>query len=42
MKILVVDDDPEIVNFLRKGLIFEGYKVKIIAVTIADFMPLMS
>ncbi len=27
-RILVADDDPEIVNFLRKGLIFEGYSVE--------------
>ena len=27
MRILVVDDDPEIVSFLRKGLIYEGYTV---------------
>jgi two-component system response regulator MprA len=26
-KILVVDDDPEIVSFLRRGLTFEGYGV---------------
>ena len=26
-RILVVDDDPEIVSFLRRGLIFEGYSV---------------
>ncbi len=26
-KILVVDDDPEILNFLRKGLTLEGYAV---------------
>jgi two-component system response regulator MprA len=26
-KILVVDDDPEIVSFLRRGLTFEGYDV---------------
>jgi two-component system response regulator MprA len=26
-QILVVDDDPEIVSFLRKGLIFEGFSV---------------
>ena len=25
MHILVVDDDPEIVSFLRRGLIYEGY-----------------
>lgn len=25
--ILVVDDDPEIVSFLRRGLIYEGYNV---------------
>ena len=25
MRILVVDDDPEIVNFLKRGLIYEGY-----------------
>jgi two-component system response regulator MprA len=28
-RILVVDDDPEIVSFLRRGLIFEGYAVEI-------------
>lgn len=27
MRILVVDDDPEIVSFLRRGLIYEGYGV---------------
>ncbi len=27
-RILVVDDDPEIVSFLRRGLIFEGYAVE--------------
>ena len=27
MHILVVDDDPEIVSFLRRGLIYEGYNV---------------
>lgn len=27
MRILVVDDDPEIVGFLKRGLIFEGYTV---------------
>ena len=27
--ILVVDDDPEIVNLLKRGLIFEGYKVDV-------------
>ncbi len=27
MRILVVDDDPEIVSFLRRGLIYEGYNV---------------
>ncbi len=27
MRILVVDDDPEIVSFLRRGLIYEGYDV---------------
>ncbi|MHC4665136.1 MAG: response regulator transcription factor [Planctomycetota bacterium] len=27
MRILVVDDDPEIVSFLRRGLAYEGYKV---------------
>jgi two-component system response regulator MprA len=26
-KILVVDDDPEIISFLRRGLTFEGYEV---------------
>lgn len=26
--ILVVDDDPEIVSLLRRGLIFEGYAVE--------------
>ena len=26
-QILVIDDDPEIVSFLRRGLIFEGYTV---------------
>jgi DNA-binding response OmpR family regulator len=25
--ILVVDDDPEIVSLLRRGLIYEGYNV---------------
>ena len=28
LAILVVDDDPEIVSFLRRGLIFEGYAVE--------------
>jgi two-component system response regulator MprA len=28
-RILVVDDDPEIVSFLRRGLIFEGYAIEI-------------
>jgi two-component system response regulator MprA len=27
MRILVVDDDPEIVSLLRRGLIYEGYAV---------------
>ncbi len=27
MLILVVDDDPEIVSFLKRGLIYEGYNV---------------
>jgi len=27
MRILVVDDDPKIVSFLRRGLIYEGYTV---------------
>ena len=27
MHILVVDDDPEIISFLRRGLIYEGYQV---------------
>jgi two-component system, OmpR family, response regulator MprA len=27
-RILVVDDDPEIVNFLKKGLVLEGYAVE--------------
>ena len=27
MRILVVDDDPEIVSFLKRGLIYEGYAV---------------
>lgn len=27
MHILVVDDDPEIVSFVRRGLAYEGYKV---------------
>lgn len=27
MSILVVDDDPEIVSFLKRGLIYEGYGV---------------
>lgn len=27
MGILVVDDDPEIVSFLKRGLIYEGYNV---------------
>ncbi|MCL5962400.1 MAG: response regulator transcription factor [Chloroflexi bacterium] len=27
MGILVVDDDPEILSFIRRGLVFEGYKV---------------
>jgi len=32
MRILVVDDDPEIVSFVRRGLAYEGYTV----VTAAD------
>ena len=27
-RILVVDDDPEIVSFLRRGLVFEGFTVE--------------
>jgi two-component system response regulator MprA len=27
MRILIVDDDPEIVNFVRTGLVYEGYTV---------------
>ncbi|MEW6232873.1 MAG: response regulator, partial [Chloroflexota bacterium] len=27
MRILVVDDDPQILNFLRRGLAYEGYAV---------------
>jgi two-component system response regulator MprA len=27
MRILVVDDDPEIISFLKRGLIYEGYTV---------------
>jgi len=27
MRILVVDDDPEIVSFLKRGLVYEGYTV---------------
>lgn len=27
MRILVVDDDPEVVSFLKRGLIYEGYSV---------------
>ena len=27
MNILVVDDDPEIVSFLKRGLIYEGYSI---------------
>ncbi|MBU2609090.1 MAG: response regulator transcription factor [Chloroflexi bacterium] len=27
MRILVVDDDPQIVSFLKRGLAYEGYKV---------------
>jgi two-component system response regulator MprA len=27
MRILVVDDDPEIVSFVKRGLIYEGYSV---------------
>jgi two-component system response regulator MprA len=27
MNILVVDDDPEIVSFIKRGLIYEGYSV---------------
>ncbi len=26
-RILIVDDDPEIVSFLRRGLIYEGYEI---------------
>lgn len=29
MKILIVDDDPEIQSFLRRGLVFEGYTVSL-------------
>jgi DNA-binding response OmpR family regulator len=28
MHILIVDDDPEIVSFLRRGLIYEGFSVE--------------
>ncbi len=28
VSILVVDDDPEILSFIKRGLIFEGYKVE--------------
>jgi two-component system response regulator MprA len=28
MRILVVDDDPEITAFLRRGLVYEGYQVE--------------
>jgi len=28
MNILVVDDDPEIVSFLKRGLVYEGYTVE--------------
>lgn len=31
MRILVVDDDPEIVNFVKTGLAYEGYTVDIAA-----------
>jgi two-component system response regulator MprA len=27
MRLLVADDDPDIVNFVRRGLIYEGYEV---------------
>src|SRR3972149_2379210 len=27
MRILVVDDDPEILSFLKRGLVYEGYTV---------------
>ena len=27
MRILVVDDDPEIVSFLKRGLAYEGYSI---------------
>jgi len=27
MRILIVDDDPEIINFVRTGLVYEGYTV---------------
>ena len=27
MRILVVDDDPQIVSLLKRGLAFEGYTV---------------
>ncbi len=27
LRILVVDDDPDIVSFLRRGLVFEGYTI---------------
>lgn len=29
MRILVVDDDPEILSFLKRGLIYEGYTVDV-------------
>ena len=28
MRILVVDDDPEITNFVKRGLVCEGYDVE--------------
>ncbi|MCL5265061.1 MAG: response regulator transcription factor [Chloroflexi bacterium] len=31
MRVLVVDDDPEIQSFLRRGLVFEGYTVNLAA-----------
>ncbi len=30
MRILVVDDDPEIVSLLRRGLIYEGYTAEVV------------
>jgi ActR/RegA family two-component response regulator len=28
MRLLIVDDDPEIVSILKRGLLYEGYNVE--------------